>query len=137
MGTKVPSGRDVLLRTVKGRRKDVAVGAVLGAGHQFGEALVPVLIGIVIDQAVSDGDGRALFGWLAVLAVVYVGLSFSFRFGARAGERAAEQAAHELRITLVRRVLDPAAAPSAAICPVSWRTSPPRTPSGSAPSTWP
>ncbi|MDX2643269.1 ABC transporter ATP-binding protein [Streptomyces sp. PA03-1a] len=107
MGTRVPSGRDVLLRTVKGRRKDVAVGAVLGAGHQFGEALVPVLIGIVIDQAVSDGDGRALFGWLAVLAVVYVGLSFSFRFGARAGERAAEQAAHALRITLVRRVLDP------------------------------
>lgn len=107
MGTKVPSGRDVLLRTVRGRRKDVAVGAVLGAGHQFGEALVPVVIGIVIDQAVSDGDGRALFGWLAVLAVVYVGLSFSFRFGARAGERAAEQAAHDLRITLVRRVLDP------------------------------
>ncbi|MFF3945753.1 ABC transporter ATP-binding protein [Streptomyces sp. NPDC001902] len=107
MGTRVPSGRDVLLRTVKGRRKDVTVGAVLGAGHQFGEALVPVLIGIVIDQAVSDGDGRALFGWLAVLAVVYVGLSFSFRFGARAGERAAEQAAHALRITLVRRVLDP------------------------------
>lgn len=83
------------------------MGAVLGAGHQFGEALVPVIIGIVIDRAVSDGDGRALFGWLAVLAVVYVGLSFSFRFGARAGERAAEQAAHDLRITLVRRVLDP------------------------------
>ncbi|MFI8182293.1 ABC transporter ATP-binding protein [Actinacidiphila glaucinigra] len=83
------------------------MGAVLGAGHQFGEALVPVVIGIVIDQAVSDGDGRALFGWLVVLAVVYVGLSFSFRFGARAGERAAEQAAHDLRITLVRRVLDP------------------------------
>nr|WP_089223615.1 ABC transporter ATP-binding protein [Actinacidiphila glaucinigra] len=107
MGTKAPSGRDVLLRTVRGRRRDVAVGAVLGAGHQFGEALVPVIIGIVIDRAVSDGDGRALFGWLAVLAVVYVGLSLSFRFGARAGERAAEQAAHDLRITLVRRVLDP------------------------------
>ncbi|MFF7209731.1 ABC transporter ATP-binding protein [Streptomyces sp. NPDC008238] len=107
MGTKAPSGRDVLLRTVRSRRRDVAVGAVLGAGHQFGEALVPVLIGIVIDRAVSDGDGRALFGWLAVLAVVYVGLSFSFRFGARAGERAAEQAAHDLRIGLVRRILDP------------------------------
>ncbi|MEU1620735.1 ABC transporter ATP-binding protein [Streptomyces sp. NPDC005722] len=107
MGTKAPSGRDVLLRTVRSRRRDVAVGAVLGAGHQFGEALVPVLIGIVIDRAVSDGDGRALSGWLAVLAVVYVGLSFSFRFGARAGERAAEQAAHDLRIGLVRRILDP------------------------------
>ncbi|MFG2301062.1 ABC transporter ATP-binding protein [Actinacidiphila glaucinigra] len=107
VGTKAPSGRDVLLRTVRGRRRDVAVGAVLGAGHQFGEALVPVIIGVVIDRAVFDGDGRALFGWLAVLAVVYVGLSLSFRFGARAGERAAEQAAHDLRIALVRRVLDP------------------------------
>ncbi|WP_431953658.1 ABC transporter ATP-binding protein [Actinacidiphila sp. bgisy167] len=107
MGTRVPSGRDVLWRTVRGRRADVAVGAVLGAGHQFGEALVPVVIGVVIDRAVSGGDGRALAGWLAVLAVVYAGLSFSFRFGARAGERAAEEAAHELRIRLVRRILHP------------------------------
>ncbi|MDX3094945.1 ABC transporter ATP-binding protein [Streptomyces sp. ME19-03-3] len=107
MGTRVPSGRDVLWRTVRGRRRDVAVGAVLGAGHQCGEALVPVLIGIVIDRAVSDGDAHALFGWLAVLAVVYVGLTCSFRFGARAGERAAEEAAHGLRIALVRRVLHP------------------------------
>ncbi|MEU4091791.1 ABC transporter ATP-binding protein [Streptomyces sp. NPDC026673] len=107
MGTKVPPGRDVLLRAVRSRRRDVAVGAVLGAGHQFGEALVPVLIGLVIDQAVSEGNGRALVAWLAVLAVVYVGLSFSFRFGARAGERAAELAAHDLRVALVRRVLDP------------------------------
>lgn len=107
MGSKVPPGRDVLLRTVRSRGRDVATGAVLGAGHQFGEALVPVLIGLVIDRAVAGGDGGALLLWLAVLAVVYVGLSFSFRFGARAGERAAEQAAHELRIALVRRVLDP------------------------------
>lgn len=107
MGTKVPPGRVVLLRAVRSRRRDVAVGAVLGAGHQFGEALVPVLIGLVIDQAVSEGNGRALLAWLAVLAVVYVGLSFSFRFGARAGERAAELAAHDLRVALVRRVLDP------------------------------
>ncbi|MFF3565253.1 ABC transporter ATP-binding protein [Streptomyces sp. NPDC002574] len=107
MRTKVPPGRDVLLRTVRSRGRDVATGAVLGAGHQFGEALVPVLIGLVIDRAVAGGDGGALLFWLGVLAVVYVGLSVSFRFGARAGERAAEQAAHELRVALVRRVLDP------------------------------
>ncbi|MFJ5215835.1 ABC transporter ATP-binding protein [Streptomyces sp. NPDC088354] len=107
MRTKVPPGRDVLLRTVRSRGRDVATGALLGAGHQFGEALVPVLIGLVVDRAVAGGDGGALLTWLAVLAVVYVGLSFSFRFGARAGERAAEQAAHDLRIALVRRILDP------------------------------
>ncbi|MFD5626608.1 ABC transporter ATP-binding protein [Streptomyces sp. NPDC127072] len=107
MGAEVPRGRDVLGRAVRGQRRDVTVGAVLGAGHQLGEALVPVLIGLVIDQAVAKGDTGALVRWLVVLAVVYVGLSFSFRFGARAGERAAELAAHELRVTLVRRVLDP------------------------------
>lgn len=107
MGAVEPQGRDVLARAVRGQRRDVTVGALLGSGHQLGEALVPVLIGLVIDQAVAKGDSGALVRWLAVLAVVYVGLSFSFRFGARAGERAAEMAAHQLRVELVRRVLDP------------------------------
>jgi putative ABC transport system ATP-binding protein len=68
---------------------------------------VPVLIGIVIDQAVTDSDTGALFLWLAILAVVYVGLALSFRIGAWSGEKASVQAEHSLRITLVGRVLDP------------------------------
>ncbi|MGH9004538.1 MAG: ABC transporter ATP-binding protein, partial [Acidimicrobiia bacterium] len=107
MSASNPSGRDVLKRAIRGQRRDVALGSFLGAGHQAGEALVPILIGVVIDQAVTGSDAPALVRWLAVLAVVYVGLSFSFRYGASAGERAAEQAAHELRLGLVRRVLDP------------------------------
>jgi putative ABC transport system ATP-binding protein len=102
------SGRAVLGRAVKGELRDVVTGSVLGVGHQAGEAMVPVLIGVVVDRAVARGSLGALFGWLAVLGAVYVGLSFSFRFGARAGERAAEQAAHRLRMDLVRRVLHPA-----------------------------
>ncbi|GII28069.1 ABC transporter ATP-binding protein [Planotetraspora mira] len=107
MGGSGPSGRDVLRQVISGQRRDVALGSLLGAGHQAGEALVPVLIGVVIDQAVAGGEVTPLLAWLAVLAVVYVGLSFSFRFGARAGERAAEQAAHVLRVQLVTRVVDP------------------------------
>ncbi|MFC1438425.1 ABC transporter ATP-binding protein [Streptacidiphilus sp. N1-10] len=102
------SGRAVLGRAVSGELRDVVTGAVLGAGHQAGEAMVPVLIGVVVDRAVARGSLTALLGWLVVLAAVYVGLSFSFRFGARAGERAAEQAGHRLRMDLVRRVLHPA-----------------------------
>ncbi|GAA0380950.1 multidrug ABC transporter ATP-binding protein [Acrocarpospora corrugata] len=101
------AGRDVLWGAVRGQRRDVLFGSVLGAGHQAGEVAVPVLIGVVIDQAVARGDLTALLGWLAALAAVYVSLSFSFRYGARAGERAAEQTGHELRLQLVRRVLDP------------------------------
>ncbi|WP_333767852.1 ABC transporter ATP-binding protein [Streptomyces sp. IBSBF 2435] len=107
MGAEGPRSRDVLAQAVGGQRRDVVTGAVLAAGHQLGEALVPVLIGVLVDQAVARSDTGALVRWLAVLAAVYVGLSLSFRFGARAGERAAEQAAHQLRVEVVRRVLDP------------------------------
>jgi ABC-type multidrug transport system fused ATPase/permease subunit len=100
------SGRDVLVRSVKGQGRRVAVGAGLGCVHQLGEALVPVLIGVVIDQAVAGRDAGRLVLWLAVLAAVYVCLSWSFRLGARAGERGAEEAAHTLRLAVVRRVLD-------------------------------
>lgn len=113
------------------------MGAVLGAGHQFGEALVPVIIGVVIDRAVSDGDGRALFGWLAVLAAVYVGLSSA----SASAPAPANAPPNRPRTTCGSPSYDgsstPAAAPNEATCPASWRTSPPRTPNGSAPSTWP
>jgi putative ABC transport system ATP-binding protein len=74
--------------------------------HQLGEALVPVLIGVVIDQAVAGQDAGRLALWLGVLAVMYVTLSWSFRLGAKAGERGAEEAAHTLRLAIVGRVLD-------------------------------
>ncbi|MGA5000305.1 ABC transporter ATP-binding protein [Streptomyces arboris] len=101
------SGRGVIRRAVAGQRRDVVVGSLLGAAHQTGEALVPVLIGLIVDRAVVRPDGEALALWLVVLAVVYAMLSYGFRFGARAGERAAEQAAHQLRLDVVRRVLAP------------------------------
>ncbi|XQE82920.1 ABC transporter ATP-binding protein [Streptomyces microflavus] len=101
------SGRGVIRRAVAGQRRDVVVGSLLGAAHQTGEALVPVLIGLIVDRAMVRPDGGALAAWLVVLAVVYAMLSYGFRFGARAGERAAEQAAHQLRLDVVRRVLAP------------------------------
>ncbi|WP_328869578.1 ABC transporter ATP-binding protein/permease [Streptomyces sp. NBC_00287] len=100
-------GRNVLWRAVGGQRRDVVLGAVLGMGHQTGEALVPLVIGLAIERGVVDGDAQGLLLWLAVLALVYVGLSFSFRFAARAGERASVTAAHHLRTELVERVLAP------------------------------
>ncbi|MGW6460783.1 ABC transporter ATP-binding protein [Streptomyces sp. NPDC055078] len=108
MGSTDLSGRSVLSGAVAGQRRDVVLGSVLGAGHQAGEALVPVLIGLVIDRGVARGDSAGLLLGIGALALVYVGLSFSFRFGARAGERAAETAAHRLRTEIVGRVLAPA-----------------------------
>ncbi|MEV7319546.1 ABC transporter ATP-binding protein [Streptomyces sp. NPDC093970] len=107
MGSGEPSGRDVLARSVRGQGRRLALGSALGCVHQLGEALVPVLIGVVVDQAVAGRDAGRLLRWLAVLAVLYVCLSWSFRLGARAGERGAEEAAHTLRLAIVDRVLDP------------------------------
>jgi putative ABC transport system ATP-binding protein len=102
-----PSGRDVLKGAIAGQRRGVAIGSVLAVGHQLGEALVPVLIGMVIDDAVAGDDAGALVRWLLVLVAVYVMLAFSFRLGVKAAERAAELAAHRVRLELVGRVLDP------------------------------
>ncbi|GGM99211.1 multidrug ABC transporter ATP-binding protein [Streptomyces fuscichromogenes] len=107
MGSGELSGRDVLASSVRGQGRRVAVSAALGSVHQLGEALVPVLIGVVVDQAVAGQHAGRLALWLAVLAALYVCLSWSFRLGARAGERGAEEAAHELRLAVVRRVLAP------------------------------
>ncbi|MBA8952753.1 ABC transporter transmembrane domain-containing protein [Actinomadura namibiensis] len=101
------TGRRVLWGAVRGQWRDVTVSSVLASGHQIGETLVPVLIGLAVDRAIGRGDGGALLLWLAVLAVVYLGLSWGFRLGAGAGERAGARAAHGLRTALVRRVLDP------------------------------
>ncbi|MGV9319030.1 ABC transporter ATP-binding protein [Streptomyces sp. NPDC003660] len=117
MGSGEPSGRDVLTRSVGGQARRVALGAGFGCVHQLGEALVPVLIGVVIDHAVAGQDAGRLLGWLAVLAVMYVVLSWSFRLGARSGERAAEEAAHTLRLAVVRRVLDPRGGAEAGLLP--------------------
>ena len=101
------TGRQVLRRSIAGQRRSVALAALLTAAHQGGEALVPVVIGVVIDQAVTGGSIGTLLSWLAVLGVLFAALSTSYRLGARFGERAAERAAHDLRLDVGRRVLHP------------------------------
>jgi putative ABC transport system ATP-binding protein len=96
----------VLAGAVTGQARYVALSAVLSVGHQAGEALVPVLIGVVIDRAVGTGGLLDLVLWIGVLALTFAALSTSFRFGARTAERAVAQAAHRLRVAITRRVLD-------------------------------
>ncbi|GIF96328.1 ABC transporter ATP-binding protein [Catellatospora citrea] len=99
------TGGRVLREALRGQAGRITGSALLSTGHQAGEAMVPVVIGVVVDRAVGTGSSELLV-WLAVLGAVFVTLSFSFRFGARLGERAAEQAGHVLRVRLTDRVLD-------------------------------
>lgn len=94
----------LLREVVRGR---VLLAAALLGAHQGFEALVPVVVGAAIDDAVAPGDGGALVLWVGVLAVLFAFLSSAYREGARAEQRARETAAHELRLRLLRRVVDP------------------------------
>ncbi|MEU7576506.1 ABC transporter ATP-binding protein [Streptomyces sp. NPDC041068] len=107
MPTGGPAGGLVLRRAIRGQRRRVVSSSLLGMTHQGCEALVPVVIGVIIDSAVATRDSGALLRWLIVLAVLFLVLSTSYRTSARITEGAAEHAAHRLRLELGTRVLDP------------------------------
>jgi putative ABC transport system ATP-binding protein len=99
-------GRTVLRTAMRRQRAWISAAGGLFICHQAGEALVPVMIGVIIDEAVAPGDGSALVRWLLVLAGVFAVLSFGYRLGARCAERASEGVAHDLRIQVAERVLN-------------------------------
>jgi hypothetical protein len=76
---------DELVRAVlRPRRVDVALGAALAVVHQICEALVAVVIGIVIDEAIGTGDAAGVAVWLGGLAAVFAVLATSAMYGYRA-----------------------------------------------------
>ncbi|MFE2554964.1 ABC transporter ATP-binding protein [Streptomyces sp. NPDC059352] len=107
MPTGVPTGGLVLGRAIRGQRRRIVAASLLGMTHQGCEALVPVVIGVIIDTAVATGSSESLLRWLLVLAALFLVLSTCYRTSARITEGAGEHAAHRLRTELAARVLDP------------------------------
>ncbi|MFD4636947.1 ABC transporter ATP-binding protein [Lentzea sp. NPDC058436] len=101
-----PDDGGVLRKSVLAHRGRIAATAALFIAHQSGEALVPLLIGVVLDRAVTTGDPGALAIWLAVLAADFTMLSAAYRFGTRVGLLAGVRADRALRLQLAARVLD-------------------------------
>ncbi|WP_221888940.1 ABC transporter ATP-binding protein [Streptomyces sp. WAC08241] len=102
-----PTGGHVLRRALGDQRRRVGGASLLAMAHQACEALVPVVIGLTIDEAVGTGSAGALLRWLLVLAVLFLVLSTCYRISARFAEGAGESAAHRIRQDLAARVLDP------------------------------
>ncbi|MER5868370.1 ABC transporter ATP-binding protein [Streptomyces sp. NPDC002044] len=102
-----PTGSQVLRKAVGGQRRRVTTASLLGMAHQGCEALVPVVIGVIIDQAVATGATGPLLRWLLVLAALFFALSTCYRIAARITDGSAEHASHGLRLTLGAKVLDP------------------------------
>ncbi|MGW7286687.1 ABC transporter ATP-binding protein, partial [Streptomyces sp. NPDC054847] len=75
--------------------------------HQACEAMVPVVIGIIIDDAVATGSSGALLAGLGLLAALFLVLSTCYRTAARITDGAGEHAAHRIRLELGTKVLDP------------------------------
>ncbi|MEU6698271.1 ABC transporter ATP-binding protein [Pseudonocardia sp. NPDC046786] len=101
------SGKDVLRGSLRAFRGRISVAAALFCTHQAGEALVPLLVGVIIDRAVATGDPVALAGWLAALALDFLLLSFSYRLGARQAWHADAWADARLRRLVAGRLLHP------------------------------
>lgn len=103
--TVVSMLRIALLRSRRGwRLAACTLGLVL---HQVSSAAVPILIGVVIDQAVVRHDAIALVLWLSVLAVVFVVLSVSYQRATLGMVRTYGHGEHDLRQLSVSRVLHP------------------------------
>lgn len=97
----------VMRRALRRQRGRVTAGVSLLCLHQAAEALVPVVIGLVIDRAVADGDVDALIVSLAALAVLFTVLAYAWRFGAQFAYAAVEREAHTTRVEIATKALDP------------------------------
>ncbi|MEV4683683.1 ABC transporter ATP-binding protein [Streptomyces kurssanovii] len=102
-----PTGGQVLRRAIGGRRRHIAGASLLGMTHQACEAMVPVVIGVIIDEAVATGSSGALLARLGLLAALFLVLSTCYRTAARITDAAGEHAAHRIRLDLGAKVLDP------------------------------
>lgn len=108
--TSTPATRSSVVRSAilsDGRDRRLLGASVGFTGHQIGEALVPVVIGAVIDRAVATGDSTALGRWILILGLVFAGLLLSWRVGARLCASVVEYSAHALRMSVARLALDP------------------------------
>ncbi len=85
----------------------MASGSLLIGLHQGCQALVPILIGVIVDGAVATQDLGMLVLWVGTLAALFLVLTVAYRIGARQLMRAIADEAHRLRLEVAAKVLDP------------------------------
>ena len=78
----------------------------MAVAHQCCEALVAVVIGIVVDRAVTTGATSQVVVRIGVLIAVFAVLASSALVGYYRLQRANETIAHDLRVRIGARVVD-------------------------------
>ncbi len=100
------TGWQLVRRALRRHRRRIASFVGLLTSWQLSEAMVPVLIGVVIDRGVATGEVDSFVAWAVALVALFVVLSYSYRFGARIGMRAIEGEVHQLRVEIAEHALD-------------------------------
>lgn len=104
---KATPGR-LLREAMTTRWGDNLIATAGAAGHQSGEALVPLMVGYALDQGVGAGDPVRLVWWLLAIGGAFVLLSNSYLIYARVATRSSTAAAVRLRLRVADHLLDPA-----------------------------
>ncbi|MEU4242458.1 ABC transporter ATP-binding protein [Actinoplanes sp. NPDC026619] len=107
MSTNAKPGTAILRRAVARNGRRLWLGTVLAGLYQISAALVPILIGVIIDRAVETGRVAALVTWVGVLVLLFVALAVSYRFSARNLQRAIAEEGHRLRVEVAAKILHP------------------------------
>lgn len=99
----------VLLRTLRGagRGRRLSLATALMIVHEGAEAFVPILVGVIIDQALVTADPARFLLWLGVLGANFAVLSFSYRWSARLMVTVYGYGEHDLRNDVLRHALHP------------------------------
>lgn len=105
MPTPPSSGRTLLSRALGRRLRLLLPGVASLSVWQVCEALVPVVIGAVVDIAVIPRSLPMLAVSIAGIALLFTVLSFGYRFGARLCNAAREHEAHALRVEVSHAAL--------------------------------
>lgn len=106
--TAAPASAKALLTRMLSRHRTRLLAFVsLLALWQAGEAMVPVLIGVIVDRAVATGDVTQMIIWASALAVLFAVFSNCYRFGSRIGFATLQREMHLLRLEIARHALHP------------------------------
>ncbi|MDN6637255.1 MAG: ABC transporter ATP-binding protein/permease [Yaniella sp.] len=93
--------RDILKRN---RSRHIAASLLI-MGHQSCEALIPLLIGLTIDTAISDANPWWLLIDLALLTLTFLALTLCWRWASRYGFGSTINEAHRMRGRLSQHFL--------------------------------
>ncbi|WP_167001342.1 ABC transporter ATP-binding protein [Mumia sp. ZJ430] len=101
------TGGGIVRRMVRRNTGRLSASFALLCVWQLSEALVPILIGVIIDRAIAPSDTTAFVVGAAGLCLLMGTLSYSYRFGARIAFNVVQREEHALRMEVAAHVLHP------------------------------